>query len=97
MNSRRLMVALKPRTTSYYIVGWTLCITANWPARLPTWVKTRLVVWSATSPLIPQDQTLDGADRTSHSGQYATSRHYSKQGNWRSVCVELSPEHADIP
>src|SRR5712691_8044700 len=36
------------------------------------WVKMRLVVWSATSPLIPQYQTLDGAGRTAVSAPQRT-------------------------
>ena len=41
--------------------------------RCRCWVKMRLVVWSATSPLIPQYQTLDGAGRTAASAQVQMS------------------------
>ena len=40
--------------------------------RGPPWVKMRFAVWSATSPFIPQYQTLDGAGRPAALGQIRT-------------------------
>jgi hypothetical protein len=64
-------------TTS--LSGAVLCGTANLDAQLPEWVKMRLVVWSAISPLIPQDQTSPGLGHRTELAQLAVCKRRTQE------------------
>src|SRR5262249_41883899 len=78
MNSRRLMVPSKPRTTPYHILEIAvLCATAFWLTRLPLWVKLGPAAMSATVSGLPAGPTAMGVTFFENSPEGHGRRHYA--------------------